>query len=198
MAAEETPGEAHILPASGRLVGPLLTGAVVALLVLVAVADGLQTGDARLVLAAAVLALLAWALWLRPQLSVRGEILHLRGAFDDAEVPLAAIERIGIGMVVAVHTGRARFASTVASRGRKRPRAAQPTGSSSPRKELTQADFLEQSLESYTTDARRRAGIEPGSAEQLALAAQARRTIAWPVVGPLGVLAGLFVLSLLL
>ncbi len=61
----------------------------------------------------------AWAAFLRPQLSVQGHHLVLRGMLDTVRVPLRLVDSIAVRQVTAVGAGGKRYVSPAVSRSRR-------------------------------------------------------------------------------
>lgn len=202
---------------NGRVSGALGLAVAGAVLVLAAL-----TRDAGLPLGvgivAALGAVLVWASMLRPAVWTTGHDLVLRGMFSTYRVPLAAIERVEVAQVLMVTAGGRRFASPVVGysarqlmKGRRqragqtggvfsfeRPAFAEPeVANPAPPEASSHQAFVEARLNHLAQDARDRRGIRSGSPEQAALAADIRRTWAWPELIACGVLVVAYVVWLL-
>lgn len=84
---------------------------VVAVMLGAAAASGLSPGSVRTGLAAAALAILAWAFLLKPRIIVEegGHILVLRNPLVSHRIPLAAVKVVGVRTVTTVKTEEGRF-----------------------------------------------------------------------------------------
>ncbi|MEI2810690.1 MAG: hypothetical protein V9F00_10925 [Nocardioides sp.] len=196
-AGSEPAAEVEQIPSRGDIAGPVLAAICAAVFLVAVLADGIQDTDLPVLAAIPVLGVMTWVLYRRPRLAVRGDVLHLRGAFEDIWLPLAAIERLEIRRVFVAHTGAGRYISTAQSRPLRQVMfPGQRAGDTKP-SEISAADFLEQRLTQLAADARERAGVAMMSEEQLALAQSVVKRRAWPVIAlALGTLA-LFALSIL-
>ncbi len=168
-------------PTSGRLTGVLGLLMVAGSLALVAVeADSgtLLWFVPGALLAAAVI----WAFLLRPAVSVEGEDLVLRGPVSTTYLPLAAIEEIGMGQVLAVRAGGRRYVSGAVGRSRReagRDDRINPGAAVG----LSYGGYVEERLRGLVADAMVFAHVKRYSPEQAALAEGVRRTWAWPEIG---------------
>lgn len=168
-------------PTSGRVVG--IIGIAIATFVLVVAIADREAGLPLWLIGGAVLAIvLIWAATLRPRVSLVGDHLVLRNMLETIEVPLAAIEEMAVRQVLAVRVGDKRFVSPALGKSR-RDLAARPPMMSGVRRKPTvdkgtvdYADFVEERIRRRMEDTRAAQGIRPASAEQLALAADVRRT----------------------
>jgi hypothetical protein len=151
----------------------ILAGAVA----LVAVADPGDGVPAFVVAAAVLVAVLAWAVMLRPALWATADHLVLRNAFETIRVPLAAVERTVVSRVTAIQVGEKRYVSTVVHRTlRALVRGpGQPTRTG----EAHYADFVEERVSQLAAEARERHGVRLYGDDQLALARDVRRRPAW-------------------
>lgn len=200
MGEDKSPGPTgqpeSFTPTSGRIFGVvgMLVGAtfLVAGLLGSPVVWGLSAAGALVVV-------LAWTALLRPSASIDGEVLVLRGMVDTVRIPLAAIEEVSVRQVLAVLAGDKRYTSPAVGRSRKqmfrddrRPvRGESETGVDAVRLAAESYGlFVEDRIRESAADARDRAGIGPGSDEQLALGARIERRVAVPEVVAL-VLTGL-------
>jgi hypothetical protein len=167
--------------------------------------------------AALVMAVLVWAAMLRPRVWATTEELVLRNMLTTAFIPLAAIERVVVRQVMAVSAGEQRYVSAAIGKPRRRSsgwgrrdaavapfgsvharRPELPTGghAGDQRRDPPYADFVADRISHLAESARARRGIARHSPEQLALAAEVRRTLAWPEIVALAVACALFVGSL--
>lgn len=225
---EQTPGQTNepvverFDATGGRLWG-LVGLAIVAAVTVVWLVEGERP---RLPVASGALLLgaLMWAALLRPRVWVTETDVVLRGMFDTVHVPLAAIEEVVVGQVLAVRAGERRFVSPAVGRSRRGSarRASTGTaggvagvtggiagvaasaalpGSAPPAHEHaggSYADFVQSRLRQHAERARADIGIRAGAAEQAALLAEVRRERAWSHVAVLAALAVVFVVALLL
>ncbi|GAA4676005.1 hypothetical protein [Nocardioides nanhaiensis] len=149
-----------------------------------------------------VLAVLAWGALLRPRVSIDGDRLRLRGVLSTTVIPLAAVQEVLVRQVLAVRVGERTFTSPAVGRRVKRAMGYHEPVSAdgamlglaaSPEAELAQSRIRDAALA-----ARKRAGLEEWSPEQLALGEQVQREAAWLELGLLVVGVGLVVVGLLL
>lgn len=105
-------------PNSGRFVG-WLTMIFVGAGAAVALADGWHDSDPAVLAALAVVALLAWAVLLRPAMYTDGEELELRNPFQSVFIPLAAVEGADSRLVFVVMTHDEVFRSTAVTTKRR-------------------------------------------------------------------------------
>lgn len=177
---------------SGRVTGWLAV-AVAAAVVMAGLAY-LDDGFPDWVIGAAlVVGVLAWAAMLRPALWVTREHLVMRNLAETVHIRLAAVEEMAVRQVLAVRAADRRFVSTVVGRtwrktlqSRHRPGGTDTGAALAPTEGMHYADFVENRLHDLVDKARSRAGVRPGSAEQLALPDAVRREPAWL---PLGLIA---------
>ncbi|MBO9523783.1 MAG: hypothetical protein J7518_19795 [Nocardioidaceae bacterium] len=97
-------------PTSGVISG--IVGLVVcAVVVGLAIADGLTSTSVRFILGAGASAVLIWAYLLRPRIILEqgGRTLLLRNPFVDRRVPLAAVKVVGVRTVTTVRTDEAAY-----------------------------------------------------------------------------------------
>lgn len=186
---------------SGRATGWMTLG--LAVVVAVAGLAYLDEGFPAWVIGAAVLVgVLSWAAMLRPALWVAGDHLVMRNLAETVHIRLAAVEEMAVRQVLAVRAGDRRWVSTVVGRTwRKAVRTRR--GDASPGEVTAQegmpyADFVENRLHELVDDARRAAGVRPGSAEQLALPDAVRRQRDWLPLSLLGAAVLVLLLTLLL
>lgn len=183
---------------SGRVSG-WLTVVLSALLVVAGVASLDDGFPAWLVAAGLLVGVLAWASMLRPALWATEEHLVMRNLAETVHIRLAAVEEMAVRQVLAVRAGDRRHVSTVVGRTwrrallSRRPAAAED----GPREGMPYADWAEHRLHELVDQARRRAGVRPGSKEQLALPDAVRREPAVLPLALIGVAVLVLVLSLL-
>ena len=173
-------------PTSGRVMG------VVGLLVCaVVVVYGVFTEGfpAAWIWVALVVGVLVWSSFLRPGVAATSSHLVLRNMLSTVSVPLAAIEQVVVGQVLAVRVGEKRYVSPAigkswrqAIKGNRR----KPTATS----ETPYPVFVEERISRLASDARDQAGVALLSDEQLALASDVRRQWAWPEIGALALATG--------
>jgi hypothetical protein len=177
---------------SGRLSGVLGLVLVSVFLVLSVVAwdPGRPLGVAILSVLGAVV---IWAVLLRPAVWTTGTELVLRGMFHSTRIPLAAIDDVVVTQLLAIRVGDRRYTSPAIGYTARQNTKRRLKGRSSdlPRAEetLVAQAFVESRIRHLAQDTRERTGVRPGSPEQAALAAQVRRTYAWPELGAVAVLA---------
>lgn len=183
-------------PTGGRITAALALP-VAGVFVLVAAFDG-EGGLGRGVGAfAALLGVVAWASMLRPRVLLVGEDLVLRNMLETVSIPLAAVEELVVRQVLAVRAGDRRYISPAV--GRSWRKLVRPDASGVPGRPVTEipyADFVEDRIRARVDEARRVAGVRPGSPEQLALATGVRREPAWLPIGLIAA-AALVLLALL-
>ncbi len=170
-------------PSSGRITGVLGVGICVAIVVL-GVAEFDQGFPPAVVWAALFSGVLFWSATLRPRVRVTGSELRLRNMLTTISVPLAAIEQIVVRQVLSVRAGDQRYISSAVGKSWR-----QALKSDRPRKPEEDAPypvFVEERLSQLAEDARTKAGITLMSDEQLALAKEVRRELAWPEIVLLG------------
>jgi hypothetical protein len=178
-------------PTSGRFTGilGLVTAAVILVLALVAGDTGRPLGVA---IGAVFGALLSWAALLRPALWATRRDLVLRSMFHSVLVPLAAIDKVVVTQVLAVTAGGRRYVSpTIGFTARQtvKGRFGGQVGSSLDTHQL----FVEERIRHLAQTSRDLLGIKQGSPEQAALAADVRRTYAWPEIAGVAVCVLAFV-----
>lgn len=123
----------------------------------------------------------------------------MRNLAETVHIRLAAVEEMAVRQVLAVRAGDRRHVSTVVGRTwrrallSRRPAAAED----GPREGMPYADWAEHRLHELVDQARRRAGVRPGSKEQLALPDAVRREPAVLPLALIGVAVLVLVLSLL-
>lgn len=181
-------------PTSGRFTGLVLVlgGLLMAGLAVADPSEVVPEVGAGGFLAAAI----GWAAILRPRVSVLEGDLVLRNMLETVSIPLAAVEELAVRQVLVVRAGERRFTSPALGRQRRslvtgQAAAGAPSGGPA-HVPGTYPEFVEERIRTRLADARAAAGVRPGSAEQVALAGQVRRTTAWPEV--VWVAAGVLVL----
>ena len=132
-----------------------------------------------------------WVVILRPVVAIDGDRLVLRNPLSQVSVPLAAIEQIAIRRWLAVRVGDRRLTNAGISRTRRQGVRDDQRGDVTGMEiaALSYGAIVERRIQRLTEDARDRQGIKNYSDEQLALAADVRRTWAWPEIAALVVLA---------
>ncbi len=174
-------------PNSGRLTGVIGLVLVTTAVVLVIVERDVDTLT-WMVPAALLTGVVIWIFLFRPAVSVVGDDLVLRGAVSTTYVPLAAIEDVGVGRVLAVSAGGRRYVSGAIGRGR-REAARDDRLDASSVAGLSYGGYVEQRLSGLVKDALMFAHVTRHSPEQAALAEGVRRTWAWPEIAALVVTA---------
>lgn len=207
--AARTLGGRERLPRSGTRLWSVAGYAVALALLVGTLVDGLGRTD----LLGASLALLAAGLttvvYVRPAVELDGDDLHLRRMLSTVTIPLAAVEKAVVSRFLAVFAGERRYVSTTVQRTLRAVVGARSGGGAGPSRAAAgeaageavgpagEADLVEQRIAQAAEDARRRQGIAQLSDEQLALAAQVRRSWSWPAVAAVAVPGVLVVLALL-
>jgi hypothetical protein len=188
-------------PTSGLITGVL--GLLTAAAVLVAAAVGFNTGTPLGVAIVALLgAVVVWAAMLRPVLWVTGRDLVMRGMFHTDRIPLAAIEKVVVTQVLAVWAGGQRYVSpavgyTVRQTVRAKMKGRGVTDQAE-RVTDTHQEYVQSRIDHLALEAAQRAGVRRRSPEQQALAADVRRTWAWPEIVAAAVLVLAFLVWLVL
>ena len=159
------------------------TALVILVLALMAGDTGRPLGVA---IGAALGGLLAWVALLRPALWATQRDLALRGMYHTDFVPLAAIDKVAVSQVLAVSAGGKRYVSPTIGytarqtvKGKMNPRS--DTGKVASEVDTHQI-FVEHRILHLAQTSRDQLGITKGSPEQAALAADVRRTYAWPEI----------------
>ena len=187
-------------PTSGWFLGILGLGAA-AVVIVIAVVDWDPGTPLGVGILAALGALLVWVALLRPALWVTSSDLVMRGMFHTDRIPLVAIDKVAVGQVLAVFVGERRFVSPVigytARQGMKARMVAPGAAQSGASPIESHQKFVEARIAHLAQDTRDRAGVRQGSPEQLALAADVRRSYAWPEIAGVVVLSLAFVVWLL-
>lgn len=201
---EQFDEEIRFQPTSGRIMGCLAIVVALAVVVL-AIADS-EAVPAPLFTGAILFGVLAWASMLWPGLSVTPDHLVLRTMTEHQRLPLAAIESVAVGQVLAVRVGEKRYVSTAISKpwrkamvaGRRGKGQKQDPEGSTAAGEVPYADYVENEIRARMDQAREVTGVGLLSDEQLALAAGVRRRPAWVPIVLLAGSALAFVASILL
>lgn len=183
---EQFDEEIRFQPTSGRIMGSLAVAVAVGLVV-IAVADSSDV-PAPLVSGAILFGVLAWASMLWPAVSVTADHLVLRTMVEHQHLPLAAIESVAVGQVLAVRVGDKRYVSTAISKPWKkalvaRRRADRAKQSGKAPADVPYADYVEAEIRRRMDHAREATGVALLSDEQLALAAGVTRRPAWLPIG---------------
>ena len=177
-------------PTSGRVVGVVALLATAAVLV-IGVVDAPNGVPLALVPGCLLAALVIWVVLLRPAVRVEGEDLVLRGAVDTRWVPLAAVDRVSVGVLLVALVGDRRYASSAVGRSRREARRDDKAAAASDRgvdpADQSYGGFVQSRLERLVEDAR--AQGKP--------AGVVRRAWAWPEIVGLVVLGLVFVVALL-
>ena len=191
-------------PTSGRVSG-WLTLVLSAVLVLAGLAYLGEGFPVWVVAAGLLVGVLAWAAMLRPALWITEEHLVMRNLAETVHIRLAAIEEMAVRQVLAVRAGDRRFVSTVVGRtwrktlqSRHRPGGTDSGEVVAPTEGMHYADFVENRLHDLVDKARSRAGVRPGSREQLEMTDAVRREPAWLPIVLIVTASALLVASLLL
>ncbi|WP_036554735.1 hypothetical protein [Nocardioides insulae] len=188
-------------PTSGSVVGWLGIATAVALLAF-SLGVGTDTGAAPAGVAGAfLLALGAWVAMLRPRLGVSEDEVVMRGMLSTTYLPLAGVENVTVRQVLALWVGGKRYISAAighsylkVARARRHPHG-EPAQLS---KDLLYPDHVADSIDHRSKLAMHDAGLKPHTEAQAALAAQVRRTWAWPEIAGLVVLTAALVWLLVL
>ena len=146
-----------------------------------------------------LIAVALWCVLVRPAVAVEGDLLVLRNPLSTVWVPLAAIEQLVIRQFVAVRVADDRFTCAGLGRSHRRGLRDDQLGDVSgvDIARLSYAGVVERRILKLAEDARIRQGVALYSDEQEALAADVRRTRAWPWIAALAVLVVTVVITLL-
>jgi hypothetical protein len=195
MAERETVVE-RFHPTSGRIPGliGLATAALILVLAAMAWDWGLPFGVAILCVLGA---LLIWAAMLRPAVWVTEDDLVMRNILHTDRIPLAAVDQVAISQVMAVRAGDRRFVSAAIGQSA-RQLVRSKRGGEAPTALTSYPVFVEERVRHLAQEKRDRLRIVKGSPEQAALAAQVRRTYAWPEIAGIVVLIVAFLIWLAL
>jgi hypothetical protein len=172
-------------PTSGQVTGWMAV-VLAAVLVVAGVAYADEGFPLWVTAAGLLVGILAWAAMLRPALWATHEHLVMRNLTETVHIRLAAVEEMAVRQVLVVRAVDQRFVSTVVGRtwrkaltSRHRPGGLADTAALAPTEGMHYADFVENRLFDLVEKARSRAGVRPGSQEQLALPDAVRREPAW-------------------
>lgn len=140
-----------------------------------------------------------WVVIIRPEVAIAGDRLVLRNPLNKVGIPLAAIEQIAVRRWVAVRVGDRTLTNAGISRSRRQG------ARDDQRKDVTGIEIaalsygaiVERRIQRQAEEARDRQGIKLHSDEQLALAADVRKTWAWPEIAALAVLSVAVVVTML-
>ena len=181
-------------PSSGRVAG--LIGLATAAVVLVLAVSARDTGTPLgVAIVACFGAVATWATLLRPVLWATDRHLVLRNMLHTDRVPLAAIDRVAVGQILAVSAGGKRFVSpAIGNTARQTIRAKR--AAKAPTAMDSYPVFVEERITHLAQESRDRLGIAKGSPEQQALASESRRSWAWLEIAGLVVTALAFVVWL--
>ena len=170
---------------NGRVVGVI--GLAIALVVLVIpVVQDPSDVPPGLVAGCLLGGLVVWVVLLRPAARVEGADLVLRGPLDSRWVPLAAIDRAAVGVVLVVLVDGSRYTNTSISRTRRESaRDDKAVGDLAKR---SYGAFVESRIRRLVDDAHA-AGVPAGDV---------RRERAWPEIIGLAVLGVVFVVTMFL
>lgn len=174
------------------------------------VVDVIGGWDAPVVTGGLLFGVLAYLALIRPRIGVARDELVLDHMLTTVRIPVAAVQGIAISRMCEVRAGGRRYLSAAVSRSvrqalrrevvrdsplQRRVPVEEPKAKAA---DISYADFVAGRIHAVAHDARERAGIAAGSAEQTRLADGVRRTWAWPEVVVLSVVAVAFVVSLAL
>lgn len=183
---------------SSRIVGVVGLVAVAAVVVLGVTGAG---GDYHPAVYAAcgLICVVVWVAIIRPAVAIEGDRLVLRNPFNTVGIPLAAIEQIAVRRWLVVRVGDRTLTNAGISRTRRQgvrdDQRQDVTGIEIAA--LSYGAIVERRIQRQAESARDRQGIKIYSDEQLALAADIRRTWAWPEIAALAVLSVAVVVTLL-
>lgn len=183
---------------SSRIVGVVGLVAVAGVILLGVTGAGGEYHPAAYAVCA-LIAVLIWVAVLRPEVAIEGDRLVLRNPLNKVTIPLAAIEQIAVRRWLAVRVGDRRLTNAGISRSRRQGVRddQRPDVTGLDLAALSYGGIVERRIHRLAEDARDRQGIKLYSDEQLALAADVRRTWAWPEITALAVLAVAVVVTLL-
>jgi hypothetical protein len=180
-------------PTDGRVAGVLTLIVVLGLMALGVVADYPLWGFGLL----AAIGVLTWAAMLQPVVRIADDELVLRNMFITIGIPLAAVEEVAVGRVLAVRAGGRRYVSPAISRTLRQTLRSRRQGVGRDPDDLgrdlvalaasSYPDFVEERIRIAAADHRDRLDIKGWSDEQDALARQVRRDLSWPELAALGV-----------
>jgi hypothetical protein len=171
-------------PTSGRLIGTL-SFAVSALALGAALLNPAGSNAPELATGGAFLAAITWTVLWRPRVGYSRQVLVLRNMLHTVQLPLAAIESLAVGQVLAVRAGGRRFVSPAVGKSVRaivrtpaRGAVLLPSGSGGEPGAVaaaSYADLVLSQIDHRCQEARQASRIEPYSEEQQALAGQVTR-----------------------
>jgi hypothetical protein len=172
-------------PTSGRFTGIVLEVGALAVAALSVVDRDAVIPEVGVT--ALFLAVIGWAVVLRPRVSLVGDDLELRGMVGTVAIPLAAVEELAVRQMLAVRAGDKRFTSPALGRSRRslvkqKLPADAPEDGGAQHVPQSYPEYVEERIRQRVDDAVARAGVRRGSDEQVALASGVRRTHAWPEI----------------
>jgi hypothetical protein len=172
-------------PTSGRFTGIVLEIGALAVAALSVVDSDAVIPEVGVT--ALLIAVVGWAVALRPRVSLVGDDLELRGMVGTVAIPLAAVEELAVRQVLAVRAGDERFTSPALGRSRRslvkaRLPSDAPEDGVPHAPEQSYPEYVEERIRRRVDEAVARAGVRRGSDEQVALASGVRRTAAWPEI----------------
>jgi hypothetical protein len=181
-------------PTNGRVTGWIGLVAAAAVLVL-AVADFDSGAPLVAALGALLGALVVWMVMLRPALWTEGDDLVMRGIVRTDRIPLAAIDKVAVGQVLAVSAGGHRYVSPVVGytvrqtvRARAGAAAARQERTTDPRSPVESYQVFVEDRITHLARERRERGVVAGPV---------RRSYAWPeIVGFVVLVAAIVVRAL--
>ncbi|WP_310964459.1 hypothetical protein [Nocardioides terrisoli] len=182
--------EPSLGPTSGSVSG-WLGECIVVIVIIMAVTGGGGLPMARVVIGALLVAVLIWAFLLRSRVVLRDDGILLRNVFSDTSVPYGLVDRVTVRSVTHVFVGERRYVGVGVGRSRRAMTRQTPTRGTEPDTPRTRLagsdlpDFLEQQVAVRLKDATPGEGV-------------VRRRWAWPEIAVTGVLAVVFVVTLLL
>jgi hypothetical protein len=175
---------------SSRIVG-VIGLVTVALIVLLGVTGAGGDYHPAVYAGCGLVGVVIWVAILRPEVAIAGDRLVLRNPLNTVGIPLAAIEQIAVRRWLAVRVGDRTLTNAGISRSRRQgvrdDQRQDVTGVEIAA--LSYGAIVERRIQRRAQDARDRQGIKIYSDEQLALAADVRRTWAWPEIAALAVLS---------
>ena len=200
MALSEDSGVERFHATSGRVTGWLTV--VVAAVVALTGAFYIDEGFPLWLVASAVLVgVLAWAAMLRPALWVDDGVIVMRNMLETIHIRLVAVEELAVRQVLAIRADDRRWVSTAIGRSLRKTMSSgrQPAGGLDGKAatSVKYVDFVEDRLHRLIDEARRAAGIRPGSPEQLALPDAVRQERAWVPIALIAVASVALLVTLL-
>ena len=150
----------------------------------------------------ALAAMICWVMLLRPRVGLTDTTLVLRSMLDTVHLPLAAVEAVSVGQVLAVRVGGRRYVSPAVGKPvhrviREAVGRGPAGGGGSPLGQMPYPDYVALRIEQRVADARKRRQPAPGSPGEAALAGEVRRERAVPEIVGLAVTAAALVVALL-